>query len=147
MAAAMEGDMRFVLLLLVLWPFGLGAATYKCRDARGQWTTQACFAAPPKDLSVSRYQRWLRERQPDLVSRAQARTKLGPYCFHLDRLASFYDCVEGQLKVYDEIQRILAALPPDSLPRRHLQDCLARNIDAASGATDYRQARACYDRP
>lgn len=122
-----------------------GAATYRCRDAKGNWTTQACFtSAPPADLSESPYQRWLRQRQPALLARAAVRAKLGPYCFHLDRLGSFYECVESQLKVYDELERARDALPADSIPRRRLDQCLASSLDAATGATDYRQARECY---
>ena len=139
--------MRFALLAVLLMPILVEAATYKCRDARGNWTTQACYALPPADLSESPYQRWLRDRQPALLARNAARDKLGPYCFHLDRLGSFYDCVDGQLKVYDELLRLKASLPADSLPQRHLQDCLSRNVDPASGATDYRLARECYNKP
>ena len=138
--------MRLVLIAALLLSLSVEAATYKCRDAHGNWTTQACYSAPPADLGVSSYQQWLRERQPSMAARSIARTKLGPYCFRLDRLASFYDCVEGQLKIYDNLERIKGSLPSDSLPRRHLDDCLARNVDPTTGATDYRLARECYDK-
>ena len=132
-----------VLCLLLTAP--AGAATYRCRDAKGNWTSQAGLTAiPPADLSESSYQRWLRERQPALAARAAARAKLGPFCFRLDRLASFYDCVESQLKVYDEIERIKASLPADSLPRQRLEACMTENLDQSTGAVDYKSARVCY---
>jgi hypothetical protein len=134
-----------VLYLLIAVP--AAAATYRCRDANGNWTTQACFTAvPPADLNASPYQRWLRERQPAMAARAAARTKLGPFCFRLDRLGSFYECVESQLKVYDEIERIKTTLPADSLPRRRLDACLTDNLDQVSGAVDYKSARVCYNK-
>lgn len=139
--------MRSVILTLVLLlPFAASAATYKCRDASGEWTVQACYRAPPTDLSQTPYQRWLRERQAAEAGRTAARNALGPYCFRLDRLTSFYACVESQMKVYDDIERLKAGLPADSVPRRRLDECLARHHDDTTGATDYRLARECYDK-
>lgn len=140
--------MRLPALIAVAFmlPLPVAAATYKCRDAVGNWTSQACFRAPPADLSDTPYQRWLRQKQAAEAGRIAARNALGPYCFRLDRLASFYSCVESQLKVYDDLERLKATLPADSLPRRRLDDCLALHHDATTGATDFRQARECYDK-
>jgi len=137
--------LTLLAVFLLLFAAPAGAATYRCRDAKGNWTTQACLTSlPPADLSETPYQRWLRERQPTLAARAAARSKLGPFCFRLDRLASFYECVESQLKVYDEIERIKTTLPVDSLPRQRLDACLTQNLDQPTGAVDYKSARVCY---
>ena len=136
--------MQGVVLLIAALSASTHAVTYKCKDAQGHWTSQACLIVVP--MEETPYMRWRRENQAELDARARARDRLGPYCFRIDTKASFYDCVDAQMKIYDQIRHIAASLPFNSVPRLLLADCVTRNVDSTSGATDYRQALECYRR-
>ncbi|UXI68967.1 hypothetical protein [Tahibacter amnicola] len=120
-----------------------GTVTYKCRDAEGNWTAQACLVPPPTRLETP-YLRYQRERQ--LVERARraVRDKLSMYCFRLDPKASVYDCVDSQMLAYDVINRLARDLGPISPDSARLAGCMTHHRDARSDVTDYRRAMECY---
>ncbi|GMV31277.1 MAG: hypothetical protein AMXMBFR59_34020 [Rhodanobacteraceae bacterium] len=116
--------------------------TYKCRDAQGNWTAQACLVAAP--LPESAYMRQQRLRQAVARQRREVRDRLSQYCFRLDPKGSLYDCVDHQMLAYDVINQLAKKLGPVSPDSAKLAGCMASNLDPRSQATDYRRTMDCY---
>jgi hypothetical protein len=128
-------------LALVLGTTSPGVS-YKCRDAQGNWTAQACLTAAP--LPESDYLRQQRLRQAVQRQRRDVRDRLSMYCFRLDTKASLYDCVSQQMLAYDVVNGLARQLGPVSPNSAKLAGCMASNLDQRSQATDYRRAMECY---
>lgn len=116
--------------------------SYKCRDAQGNWTAQACLVATP--LPESNYMRQQRLRQAVAQQRRQVRDRLSMYCFRLDTKASVYDCVDHQMLAYDVINQLAKKFGPVSPDSAKLAGCMANHLDARSQATDYRRTMDCF---
>jgi hypothetical protein len=130
-----------VLLAAVLYYTSAGAVEYKCRDANGNWTALACMVVVP--LQETQYMRDRRLRAEADAARRTARYRLSPYCFRLDRNASVYDCVDLQMRAYDDVTRLRSAAGASSPQAAVLAECLERHFDPATRATDYRLVREC----
>lgn len=116
--------------------------SYKCKDAQGNWTAQACLSAAP--LPESDYVRQQRLRQAVLRQRREVRDRLSMYCFRLDTKASLYDCVDQQMLAYDVINQLAKQLGPVSPNSAKLAGCMSSNLDVRTQATDYRRTMECY---
>ncbi|MCQ4167339.1 hypothetical protein [Tahibacter harae] len=134
--------MQAIFALALALNLSLPGVSYKCRDAQGNWTAQACLSAAP--LPESDYVRQQRVRQAVARQRREVRDRLSMYCFRLDTKASVYDCVDQQMLAYDIINTLAKQLGPVSPNSAKLASCMNRNLDPRSQATDYRRAMECY---
>ena len=133
--------MQAVFALALALNVSVSSVSYKCRDAQGNWTAQACLRAAP--LPESDYIRQQRLRQAVARQRREVRDRLSMYCFRLDPKGSLYDCVDHQMLAYDVINQLAKKLGPVSPDSARL-GCMASNLDARSQATDYRRTMECY---
>ena len=134
--------MQALFALALAFNATFSGVSYKCRDAQGNWTAQACLTAAP--LPESDYVRQQRVRQAVARQRREVRDRLSMYCFRLDTKASVYDCVDQQMLAYDIINTLAKQLGPISPSSAKLAECMSSNLDARSQATDYRRAMECY---
>ena len=134
--------MQTLFAIALALNLSLPGVSYKCRDAQGNWTAQACLSAAP--LPESDYVRQQRLRQAVLRQRREVRDRLAMYCFRLDTKASLYDCVDQQMLAYDVINQLAKQLGPVSPNSAKLAGCMASSLDARSQATDYRRTMECY---
>lgn len=134
--------MQTLFAIALALNLSLPGVSYKCRDAQGNWTAQACLSAAP--LPESDYIRQQRLRQAVMRQRREVRDRLSMYCFRLDTKASVYDCVDQQMLAYDVINQLAKQLGPVSPNSAKLAGCMSSNLDARTQATDYRRTMECY---
>lgn len=130
--------MRILLILLAL-PFvvGAGRVAYRCRDADGRWTEQACLTQrvrgglgePPPDPERMKRQHeayfsWCAAREPEPVERDA--------------------CVLAQMDALAFLTRRLGDAGPATAEARAVAECLSMHTDSASGQVDAIAARGCY---
>lgn len=134
--------MQTLFAIALALNMSMPGVSYKCRDAQGNWTAQACISAAP--LPESDYIRQQRLRQAVYRQRRDVRDRLSMYCFRQDTKGSLYDCVDQQMLAYDIINQLAKQLGPISPSSAKLAGCMAENLDARSQATDYRRTMECY---
>ncbi|MEO8672343.1 MAG: hypothetical protein ABI411_13590 [Tahibacter sp.] len=129
--------------LLLAGSLPLQAVTYKCRDAKGEWSSSACLQVAVV-IEETAYMKYQRERQAEWSRRLATRAKLGMYCFRLDTKASFYDCVDAQMRAYDDVNRLARQVGVATAQGKRLAECVTQNMNATNEIIDYRLTRECY---
>lgn len=117
-------------LLLCASPY-IGAATYKCKDANGNWTEAACTGAaapPPKPEDPQATANARRSGWEKLCA-----SRSWDYTRH---------CIDDHEQNYREMNNILKG-PPSTL-RDKAAACYLRWYKEAAGVVDAKMWRYCY---
>lgn len=136
--------MSFFLIGALAFLSSAHAVEYKCKDAAGNWTEQACTGAAAPQESASAGAR--RTAEANKAAREALLDQYIKYCSQLGyrSLNSSVSCGIDHVNALEYLQRIESENAEGSVQRLRLGKCVGRNYNEATKLLDAKSAKVCY---
>lgn len=137
--------MEILALIIIAASAGAAGPTYKCKNAAGQWTEEACVgAAAPAESEYGKAERIQRGAAARRESWDQVYSS---YCHQLGYQAGYSKCVSEQVEAAEWAYEIATSSAPDSREYLRLAKCVSLFRNEVTNVVDARRAKHCYISP